>query len=103
MSYFEKCCENPQKAPEFCKEGLQHYSNLIMASVNPIMVGDIPFIAAAMEECAKSVSRMVPKKLKPLKRTLSEAAQSDSFSIRVNDLSPEEVEDLMQMLFKTEK
>lgn len=103
MSYFEKCYENPHTAPEFCKEGLQHYSNLIMASVNPITVGDIPFIAAAMEECAKSVSRMVPKELKPLKRALSEVAHSDSFSIKVNNLSPEEVENLMQMLFKTEK
>lgn len=75
MSYYKKCCEKPYEAPEICKEGVQHYADLIMKAINPMKVEDTPFAVAALEKCAECISRQIPEELKPLKEILSGIAQ----------------------------
>ena len=101
VSYYKKCCENPHEAPGICREGVQHYADLIMEAINPMSVGDAPFAAAALEQCAKCISRQIPEDLKPLKEILS-GIKPNSYAINLSNMSPEEIEALMQRIYSHE-
>ena len=98
MSYYKKCCERPHEASGICQKGVQHYADLIMEAINPMKIGDTPFAAAALELCAECISRQIPKELKSLKEVLSGIKHSMG-TIDLSNMSPEEIEALMQQLY----
>ncbi|OUQ17754.1 hypothetical protein [Lachnoclostridium sp. An138] len=98
VSYYKKCCERPHEAPEFCKEGIQHYADLIMKAINPMEIGDTLFAVVALEKCAECISRQIPEELKSLKEVLSGIKPSMG-TIDLSNMSPEEIEALMQQLY----
>ena len=40
---------------EYCKEGMQHYADKIIAAINPIEPDDLPYIVAVLDLCSEKL------------------------------------------------
>lgn len=55
MSFLEKLFDqvddntSATEAAEYCKEGMQHYADKIIAAINPIDPDDLPYIVAVLD------------------------------------------------------